>query len=645
MRPLFRTIGWIVFLLFFVNFSKAQGIQFGYRMLTTDFDRSIGFRPSEQESFPTGVGLQFLSPYTPYFALGADIKVAKIHNANDELIQQQEGKLLYNLSALARVQKMTAGGWFKPFFQGGLGIINTRPETRWNPMIQAGAGVDLEILPGLLVGVSTSYSRELVRNRYHMEYAIGVSIPIGRPESREVEKELQEVMADNVGTDEDKDGDGVADFQDDCPLAAGSVLTKGCPDKDEDGIPDSDDACPDQPGLIGNGGCPIFDPVESTHPITFKDSSVVLRDSQFVKSADSLDLDTDGDGIPDEYDECPEIYGTISLGGCPASDRDNDGVSDEKDRCPDEFGSIYNDGCPEEVTVEAPSSKKQDTQDPVISGEEGSNQKVQAEDSIATEATELINEVADSEEDVIEQVLSDSTSKIAADTDMSQKSEIESDDLDKPGEQEPEIITTTSTNKETPDLEAEQSPTVVEEKVIVIRETLNDRDGDGIADHIDPCPDLAGSLSNKGCPPPVINEELNQSNGTEEVVDMDGSETSAIGSADFEFAPMIHFQSGVAVLQRRYIPELEKIAAFLRLNSGYKVRIYGHTDSEGSQYSNDFLSRKRAKACYTFLTVAGGIEAERIDYFGQGEGEPISDNSTARGRYKNRRVVFDFIRK
>lgn len=80
-------------------------------------------------------------------------------------------------------------------------------------------------------------------------------------------------------------------------------------DSDGDGIPDKKDHCPDLPGLIELNGCP----------------------------------DSDGDGIKDEDDQCPNFTGSLSMGGCP--DSDGDGLKDDIDNCPNEFGPKSNAGC------------------------------------------------------------------------------------------------------------------------------------------------------------------------------------------------------------------------------------------------------------------------------------------------------------
>lgn len=56
--------------------------------------------------------------------------------------------------------------------------------------------------------------------------------------------------------------------------------------------------------------------------------------------------DEDNDGIPDDEDACPAVYGR-GPNGCPNFDSDKDGVPDSQDDCPDTKGVIENNGCPE----------------------------------------------------------------------------------------------------------------------------------------------------------------------------------------------------------------------------------------------------------------------------------------------------------
>jgi len=80
-------------------------------------------------------------------------------------------------------------------------------------------------------------------------------------------------------------------------------------DRDYDGIPDEIDQCPDIFGSANTVGCP----------------------------------DTDGDQIKDADDKCPEVWGFANLKGC--MDTDLDGVIDPDDQCPNEYAESET-GCP-----------------------------------------------------------------------------------------------------------------------------------------------------------------------------------------------------------------------------------------------------------------------------------------------------------
>ena len=60
--------------------------------------------------------------------------------------------------------------------------------------------------------------------------------------------------------------------------------------------------------------------------------------------------DTDGDGVADNTDRCPEVAGEAANGGCPWADSDGDGVPDKDDKCPDVAGVAANNGCAAEPT-------------------------------------------------------------------------------------------------------------------------------------------------------------------------------------------------------------------------------------------------------------------------------------------------------
>jgi type IX secretion system PorP/SprF family membrane protein len=55
-------------------------------------------------------------------------------------------------------------------------------------------------------------------------------------------------------------------------------------------------------------------------------------------------VDSDNDGVFDDEDECPNLFGSVAAKGCP--DIDNDGVRDSQDLCPNTIGEMLNNGCP-----------------------------------------------------------------------------------------------------------------------------------------------------------------------------------------------------------------------------------------------------------------------------------------------------------
>ncbi|MFT3677618.1 MAG: OmpA family protein [Chitinophagaceae bacterium] len=85
---------------------------------------------------------------------------------------------------------------------------------------------------------------------------------------------------------------------------------------------------------------------------------------------------------------------------------------------------------------------------------------------------------------------------------------------------------------------------------------------------------------------------------------------------------------------------LKEIATVLKENPQVRVRIVGHTDSDGKDADNLDLSKRRAAAVKKALSAEYGIDAARIETDGQGESKPVADNATEEGKSKNRRVEF-----
>lgn len=268
---------------------------------------------------------------------------------------------------------------------------------------------------------------------------------------------------------------------------AGISFKFGGKDSDGDGIYDRDDACPDTFGLKEFNGCPDTD----GDKIIDKDDACpdVFGLAEFNGCPDA-----DGDGVPDNEDACPTVAGLKSLKGCP--DADGDGITDAEDKCPTVKGPRENNGCP-----------------------------------------------------------------------------------------------------------------------------WPDTDGDGVADNVDQCPTVPGTVANNGCPE-VSEEAVKKLNA---------------------YAKTILFNSGKSTFQQATYPVLQAITAILKEYPASKFSIEGHTDSDGSEESNQVLSTSRAQAVKAYL-IENGIDATRLTSTGFGEGTPIDTNKTAKGKANNRRVEVKLVK-
>lgn len=85
---------------------------------------------------------------------------------------------------------------------------------------------------------------------------------------------------------------------------------------------------------------------------------------------------------------------------------------------------------------------------------------------------------------------------------------------------------------------------------------------------------------------------------------------------------------------------LKEIASILKDHPSLKVKITGHTDSDGDDGHNLDLSRRRAAAVRKVLSSEFKIDAGRLQTEGLGETKPVADNNSKEGKFQNRRVEF-----
>ncbi len=251
-------------------------------------------------------------------------------------------------------------------------------------------------------------------------------------------------------------------------------------DTDGDGIIDKEDACPDKAGEVIFKGCP----------------------------------DTDKDGLEDSKDECPTVAGTTLFNGCP--DSDGDGIKDAEDTCPNEAGSKAMKGCPDK---------------------DGDGLSDKEDECPAVAGTMALKGCPDSDGDGI----------------------------------------------------ADKDDSCPMQKGSAQFKGCPDTDGDGISDPNDDCPTEKGVASRKGCPEPKITKEKEKE--VEKQLEMD--------------AKMIQFETGSAIIKKDSYDDLDKVVVLMNQYPGSNFKVEGHTDSQGDAKSNKTLSQNRADAVKKYITDKG----------------------------------------
>ena len=102
----------------------------------------------------------------------------------------------------------------------------------------------------------------------------------------------------------------------------------------------------------------------------------------------------------------------------------------------------------------------------------------------------------------------------------------------------------------------------------------------------------------------------------------------------------ITFDSGSDQLKPESFGIIREIANVLQEDKALRVRIIGHTDSDGTAEGNLDLSKRRANAIRTALIDTYKIEGSRLETDGKGASLPVDKNDTAEGKANNRRAEF-----
>ncbi len=370
-----------------------------------------------------------------------------------------------------------------------------------------------------------------------------------------------------------------------------SVSLFGKSDSDGDGIEDSKDKCPNEP-----------------------------EDFDGFQDEDGCpDPDNDNDGILDVNDKCPnvaeDIDGFEDEDGCPDPDNDHDGILDIHDKCPnvaeDLDGFQDDDGCPD---VDNDRDGILDVNDKCPNAPEDFD-GFQDDDGCPD---------VDNDRDGI--------------LDINDKCPNEPEDFDgfEDGDGCPDI----------------------------------DNDADGIPDSLDKCPNdpetINGYMDDDGCPDVAPNDRVkntrtksntNVNTPPVKIPDVKTNTSSKQNNNNSSENPpslknlpdkfllygVLTFEDEESQIKSSGYKELDRIVSILKQYPDTKWRIEGYMDNEGSEYRIKTLSTNRAKAVLNYF-VSKGLPFKQFEAIGMGDKNPIESNDKPFGRSKNRRVEIKRIK-
>jgi OmpA family protein/outer membrane protein with beta-barrel domain/thrombospondin type 3 repeat protein len=343
-------------------------------------------------------------------------------------------------------------------------------------------------------------------------------------------------------------------------------------DTDGDGVPDKLDKCPNTPlgAKVDAVGCPIDSDSDGVYDGIDQCPNTPRGATVDAKGCPS---DSDGDGVPDGIDQCPDTpHGAIvDAKGCPI-DSDGDGVPDGIDQCPN---------TPHGATVDAKGCPSDSDGDGVPDG--------------------------------IDQCPNTPHGAIV---------DAKGCPLDSDGDGVPDGIDKCPTTPPGTKVDATGCPLV---PVV----GGGDEDGDGVPDSLDKCPHTppGTKVDAHGCmllfaPPESVTQR-------------------APGAPPPKPAALIltgvQFETGRSALRAVSYAVLDQVAASLMANPDIRIEIAGYTDNTGPLPVNIRLSQARAIAVRAYL-ARKGVSPMRMNARGYGPSNPVATNTTPDGRAQNRRV-------
>ena len=98
----------------------------------------------------------------------------------------------------------------------------------------------------------------------------------------------------------------------------------------------------------------------------------------------------------------------------------------------------------------------------------------------------------------------------------------------------------------------------------------------------------------------------------------------------------------IRTIKDENVGTLKKLKDYIE-KKNYKVAIYGHTDSKGTESYNSELSLRRAENVEEKLVELGLAPERIVKTIGEGSKKPVASNDTEEGRAMNRRIELEFF--
>ena len=179
-----------------------------------------------------------------------------------------------------------------------------------------------------------------------------------------------------------------------------------------------------------------------------------------------------------------------------------------------------------------------------------------------------------------------------------------------------------------------------------------DGDGDGVADHLDRCPNTpwGSKVDSIGCPKGPVAARLTRKKTDRLDADKDGvldpldkcpqtPRTAAVDEKGCWATAEILFDFDSAIIKPQFHPALADVITVLQNNPDLKIEIQGNTDNTGPESYNKILSEKRAQTVKEHM-ISKGIASDRLKALGFGASRNVAPNENEAGRALNRRIDF-----